>query len=66
MKQLTPKQRRFYLYLSDQRNWRLPSYSQMRKFLKVTSNQTVADYITALIKKGLISKDLPYDRLKIR
>jgi len=45
-------QNEFYAFLCDKKNWRPPSYSQMRAFLGVKSNQTIIERIARLKKSG--------------
>lgn len=52
MKPLTHKQRHLLEYLFSG----VRTFRDMRDFLMVSSNQTVSDYLEALVKKGYVAK----------
>ncbi len=53
---LTKKEEKLLNFVLDLRNWRPPSYPQMRKEMKVKSNQSIFDFLKNLEKKGYLRK----------
>jgi hypothetical protein len=51
---LTEKDRKLFDFIVDMRNWRPPSYPQMREYMGVRSNQAIRNYIVKLEKKGYL------------
>jgi len=54
MKSITDKQLKLYLFISNKDNWNPPTLSQMRKCLRVKSDESVVAKLKILRAKGLI------------
>ena len=51
-KQLTEKQQRLYDYIWDKKNWRPPTWLEMRGFLNIKSNGTLRQHLMAIKRRG--------------
>jgi len=55
---MTEKQYRLFVYIKNQliHNGKAPTFKDMKKFMCVTSNQTIEDWLKSIEKEGLISR----------
>lgn len=56
---MTPKQYKLLTFIRDQivHFDKAPTFSEMKEFMEVTSNQTIGDWIAILEREGYITRD---------